>query len=161
MPTPFSRTPALIRVVALLVMTHTVPGTIAGGTDGADRSRSADRLRALHGILESAFSRCDARPLGEVFSRRLKVYLAADTLDIDAGYYGAEQALLILRRVFAGRTTVRFSLDAGQTGDDGQTVARARWTYRLREAPNAEVRLSFTLMPEGDGWLVREIREIH
>jgi hypothetical protein len=133
----------------------------AGNGDEGDRARPRDPLTSAQAAIEEAFGRSDPQPLRPLLSRRLKVDLAADSLGIDAGYYGADQALLILRRVFAGRATMRFALEPlrAAAADDERTT-RARWVFRHRGVPGAEVRLSFTLMTDGDAWFVREIREL-
>lgn len=161
-PTASRRSLALLRALSvglLLIVPSPEPAAAAGGAD--DRPRASERLLALQAAIEEAFGRCDAGPLRPAFSRRLKVYLAADSLGIDGGYYGADQALLILRRVFAGRTTERFTLDTARPDAAGdETTTRARWSFLHGGVPGAEVRLAFTLMAEGKGWSVREIREI-
>jgi hypothetical protein len=155
-PIPFVRPLALLPLLSLVLTL--VPRTVSGAGDDAG---TPERLRALQAAVETAFGRCDVRPLRHAFSRRLKVHMTAEGLGIEGGYYGADQALLILKRVFAGRSTVRFSLDAvrPRSGGAAQAVARARWTFRAAGAPAAEVRLAFTFMPEGSGWYLREIRE--
>jgi hypothetical protein len=157
-PIPFVRPLALFRALPV-VLALALPPPVAGG-DGDEGT--PERLRALQAAVETAFSRCDARPLRGAFSRRLKVYMAADGLGIEGGYYGADQALLILKRMFAGRSTVRFTLDTVRPppGATAQAVARARWGFREAGAPASEVRLAFTFMPEGSGWYLREIREL-
>jgi len=118
-------------------------------------------LPRLHAAIETAFARCDPSPLKTAFSPRVKTYLASPALEIPAGYYGADQVLLMLRRWFAGRTTIRFRLSPPETDAQrsGRHVILARWQYREEGPSRSEVRLLFTVAPEGSLWYVREIRE--
>lgn len=151
--------------VAVLVCALLSP---AAGEDGPRRDGStggkaarAERLERLHAAIEKAFERCDSGPLRRAFSPRVKTYLASRTLAVRQGYYGADQALLILRRGFEGRTTVRFRLkdldDAAP--EDDRRVVEARWLHRRAGAAKSEARLTFTLAEEGGVWYIREIRE--
>lgn len=121
-----------------------------------------DALKKLHASIETAFAHCDPAPLQAAFSPRLKTYLSSPALDVAAGYYGADQVLLILRRWLTGRTTLRFHLGELEKTDQerGRQVIRARWQHRAEGSSRSEVRLSFTLAPEGPAWFIREIREL-
>lgn len=134
----------------------------AQGRRAGGASPAAEGLRKIHAAIETAFARCDAGALRGAFSRRLKTYIAAADLGIANGYYGADQVLLMLRRVFEGRSTLRFTFEAPgkDTARDGPAVLPARWVYREEGTPKAEVGLSFTLAPEGSAWHIREIREL-
>jgi hypothetical protein len=128
----------------------------------ADRPEQADALRRLHAAIESAFTRCDHTLLKSAFSNRVKTFLSSKALAVRQGYYGADQAVLILRRGFEGRTTLRFILSAldESSQQNERTALRARWLYREEGASKSEARLTFTLVPEGGTWCIREIREM-
>jgi hypothetical protein len=121
-----------------------------------------ERLRHLHAAIEAAFQRCDVALLRDAFSRRVKTYLSSRALGVRQGYYGADQVLLMLRRGFDGRKTLRFRLGAPDDAvqQNGRRAVRARWLYRDEGASKSEARLSFTLAPEGEDWCIREIREL-
>ena len=100
------------------------------------------RLSALiPRAIESAFARCDPSPLWTAFSSRVKAFLASPALEIPAGYFGADQVLLMLRRMFAG----------------GHLVA-ARQRHRQEDPARSDVRLLFTPAPEGPIWYIRELK---
>ena len=133
-----------------------------GGAPSFAETERDERLRRLHGAIEAAFLGCHATPLGTAFSKRLKIFLSSRALGVRQGYYGADQALLILRRGFDGRTTLRFKLGALDEGaqQNGRRIVRARWLYREEDGSKSEARLSFTLATEGGDWCIREIREL-
>ena len=124
--------------------------------------RGEDRLAIVQESIEQAFVRCDAAPLEQLLARRVKIYVSAGGLGISDGYYGADQLLLMMRRMLEGRSTVRFSLlPAGaRSRTGGQARVSALWLYREEGAPESEARISFTLAPEGGHWTIREIREM-
>jgi hypothetical protein len=146
----------------LLAFLTAPPPAAAQGRRAAGSTTPAERLREIHGLIETAFGRGDARTLRGAFSRRLKTYIAAPDFGIANGYYGTDQAVSMLRRLFEGRTTLRFTFEApgNATPRDGLAVIPARWIYREEGTPKAEVRLSFTLATEGAAWQIREIREL-
>ncbi|OLE67166.1 MAG: hypothetical protein AUG09_03845 [Acidobacteria bacterium 13_1_20CM_2_68_7] len=167
MPSPpcFPRTAALGAALVILCAGLAPPPASANGRP-APASTAAepahdDYLPGLHAAIESAFARCDPSPLKTAFSPRVKTYLASPVFEIPAGYYGADQVLLMLRRWFAGRTTMRFRLDPLESAAraDGRHIVAARWQYREEGSSRSNVRLQFTLAPEGPVWYIREIRE--
>src|SRR3989441_7604546 len=152
-------------VVLLLCALLCVPAAAEasrGGAPSSVESERDERLGRLHAAIEAAFQGCDATPLGNTFSKRVKTFLSSRALGVRQGYYGADQALLILRRGFEGRTTLRFKLAAPDDGaqQNGRRTVRARWLYREEGESKSEARLSFTLAPEGEDWCIREIREL-
>src|SRR5258705_5439168 len=125
-----------------------------GGAVPAAAPERADGLRRLHAAIEAAFGRCDHTLLKSAFSKRVKTFLSSKALAIKQGYYGADQALLILRLWFEGGTTLRFKLsaleDANQQNE--RTALRARWLYREEGASKSEAQLSLSLVPEDGTW---------
>lgn len=119
------------------------------------------RLQKLAETIERAFLRCDAHDLGRALSRRVKVYVSADLVQTSQGYFGADQLVLLLRRLFEGRSTSRFAaLAPPPSPRSGQAILAARWLSRDAEGAEQEMRLSFTLADEGAAWSIREIREL-
>ena len=118
-------------VVLLLCALLCVPAAAEasrGGAPSSVESERDERLGRLHAAIEAAFQGCDATPLGTAFSKRVKTFLTSRALGVRQGYYGADQALLILRRGFEGRTTLRFKLGAP---DDGEQIGRASCRERV------------------------------
>src|SRR5262245_59904909 len=128
----------------------------------AARPEQTEALRRLHASIELAFTRCDHTLLQSAFSKRVKTFLSSKSLAVRQGYYGADQAVLILRRGFESRTTLRFILSAldESSAPNERTALRARRLYCEEGASKSEARLTFTLVPEGGTWCIREIREM-
>ena len=86
--------------------------------------------------------------------------MSSGVIGSESGYYGADQLVVIFSRLFAGRTTVRFtSLSSDpRPGGDGRVDLPALWIYREDDAPKNDLRLVFGLAPESTVWLIREIR---
>ena len=82
-------------------------------SEGKDEGAAGDpRLAALHGVIEKAFVRGDAKLLRPAMSRRVKTYVASSALGASDGYYGADQTLLLFRAHpdLEGHFSVRFRL---------------------------------------------------
>ncbi len=155
----------LLAPTALLILTLPPAGPGQARAPAADRAAGAEaavdpRLESVHASIESAFLRCDAGALRPVLSRRLKIYLSGN--GFGDGYYGADQVLLLLERLFAGRFTIRFTTLAPppRPQADGQAILSARWVSRDEDSSESDVRMIFVLAPEAPGWSVREIREV-
>ena len=144
----------LLACALLLLAAGCGPALAAGPRD--------PELQALRRAIETAFRRCETAPLEGSFSPRVKTYLSSRALGVRPGYYGADQALLILKRGFSGRRTLRFTLakmdDVRES--DGRRVVPARWRFRDDRTESADVRLSLTLAREAASWTLREIREM-
>jgi hypothetical protein len=146
--------------LAALLITSEVPSR-AGDEKTAAPSPSPDDpagLEPLRATLETVFVRGDPGPLRPYLPRRARIYVAAGVLDVADGYYGADQIAMILRRLFDGRATLRFSLLPPE-GDAGPGLRLpARWVYR-QAGTKTERRIAFTVVAEGTAWHLREIRE--
>jgi len=112
--------------------------------------------------LERAFTHGDARELRALLPRRLKTYVSSRALGIADGYYGADQVLLILRRLFDRRVTLRFTpLQAeARPRAHARAALSALWVFRDEDAPDSEARITFVFAPEGSAWTLREIRDL-
>jgi len=148
---PTSRfVPGALRTAPLLFLLLTASGAHADEAPGA---------RAAATALQAAFTDCDPGPVQPFLSRRLKTYLALGDLGPESGYYGADQAVLMLRRLFARRTTLRFALaELPDRPGHAPVVLSARWTFRDDGSDRGEAQLAFTLGSEPGGWRIREIR---
>jgi len=129
------------------------------GRDAAPREAELQQFETLISI---GFQKGDVDRLSTAFSRRVKTYVACAPLATDAGYYGADQMRLLLRRMFRGKETIRFRIlePAARLRPDGLAVISALWAYRDPTSPLTQVRLSFGLAPEEGAWRVREIRDL-
>ena len=134
--------------VSFLLVTSLVPAQ--------DRDRDA-----VQASIERAFVRSDPDELAPSLSRRLKIYLAVPSLGIDDAYYGADQSIMLLRRLLERRTTLRFIPGQGvRPTPDAPAVVTARWVLRDYDGAERDLRISFTLAWEGSRLAIREIREL-
>jgi hypothetical protein len=153
---------AAVLLACALLFVPILAGAPRGGPSSPGEPERDGRLGRLHAAIETAFQRCDSRFLKAAFSPRVKTLLASRALGVKQGYYGADQAMLILGRSFQGRTTLRFKLEAPDdaTRETARRVVAARWLYRDEGASKSVTRLSFTVVSEGGVWYIREIREL-
>lgn len=150
-------------VAALALLGHPRPSLASAPEESAQAApQPADpRLQRASETIERAFLRCDADDLGSTLSRRVKIYVSAGLVGTGQGYFGAGQLVLLLRRLFEGRSTTRFSpLAPPPSPRSGRAVLAARWLSRDFGGAEQEVRLAFTLAQEGSDWSIREIREL-
>ncbi|HUD70641.1 MAG TPA: hypothetical protein VMQ62_01660 [Dongiaceae bacterium] len=111
--------------------------------------------------ITAGFTGADADRVARLLSPRLKTYVACHALAPEDGYYGADQLRLLLRRLFRGRETTGFKLVSTVTRrPDGQAVLQAIWSYRDAASATAQFHLAFTLAHQGNGWRLREIRDL-
>ncbi len=154
---PGRKAPPARMALASLVCVLTLAAFPAPGR----RAAAAARTPTDQDAIEQAFQRCDVGSLKGAFSPRVKPLLDSHALGVRQGYYGADQTVLMLKRAFGGRSTVRFRITAPDAGPTDRTrrILSARWLYRDEGAPKTDARLAFTLAREGSGWYIREIRE--
>lgn len=124
------------------------------------REAGEEALRRAYAAVEKAFERSEPDPLRRLLPRRVKIYLAAQVLEISDGYYGGDQVLLALRRLFERRVTVRFAPLEAENHPRARAVFRALWVFRENGSPQGEARLCFVFAPEDGGWTLREIRDL-
>lgn len=141
--------PASPLVLAFLM---TAPGPMAAAPS-ADTAGPG----AVAAALQTTFAESEASNLRPFLSRRVKTYLALSDVGPPNGYYGADQALLLLRRMFSDRATIRFTLTPPPERP-GTIVLQGRWTFRDDTTPRGELHFAFTVVPDGSAWRIREIR---
>jgi hypothetical protein len=146
----------------LLQVILTTAILFVGIAAAADDSATVDRVKSITASIEKAFSRNDARELRPVLPRRGKIRVASRTLEIDEGYYGREQIVIVFQRLFEARKTLSFSFQPRDPrhGRDRRIQLTALWRYRPPTAASSQIRLEFTLAPLDEAWWVREIREL-
>ena len=128
---------------------------------GVARADENPGPRVVAEVLQAAFTDCDPAVLRPFLSRRLKTYIALGDLGPESGYYGADQAALVLIRLFTGRTTTRFTLaPAPEHPGQAPIVLSSRWTFKGDGADRGEAHLTFTLASEAGAWRLREIRAL-
>lgn len=127
---------------------------------GSGQAGSRHPLETVVGAIEKAFTHNDARLLRSALPNRGKVYLSTRTLGIEDGYYGPDQLVALLDRIFHLRPTRRFTWEPPRTLPSGQPVSlTAVWRYRPKDGSISSIRLRFIVAPGNSGWSVRKIRE--
>jgi len=118
-------------------------------------------MHRLQDEIGIGFTNGEADRIARLLSPKMKSYVACRMLADADGYYGADQLLLLLRRLFRGRATTGFRVvQAAAQRPDGQAVMQAIWTFRESGAAAADIRLAFTLAREAGAWRLREIRDL-
>ena len=130
---------------------------IGPGRAAAPPSEEAPGPAAVAEALQATFADSEASNLEPYLSRRIKTYLALSDVGPASGYYGADQALLLMRRMFKDRTTIRFTLTP-PPGRPGTIVLQGRWTFKDDTTSRSELHFVFIIVPDGSAWRIREIR---
>ena len=165
-------TPKRHRVIAtiplVLLLAISVAGTARSSVlrsgdskeTGSSQPEAGGPHKTVVGAIEKAFTHNDARLLRSALPKRGKVYISTRTLGIEDGYYGPDQLVALLDRIFRLRPTRRFTWEPPRTPPSGQPVSlTAVWRYRPKGGSRSSTRLRFVVAPESSGWSVREIRE--
>lgn len=140
-----------LALIVPLVSFATLPPTVADGAEEQARHAALRFGRALTGD--------DASALGAVLPQRGKVRLHLVRFGPEEGAYSGEQVQAVFDdflRVGAVRT---FDLIRLRSGGEGFVLAHARAHVVDRDGRSADVRMHLTFQPEGDRWVLREIRE--
>lgn len=158
---------SVLLALSFLVVLIAIAGPVhpAGEQDPDKAPRAAPENKGLdlaRSAVQTAFARADADGLRPVLSQRVKIYLSSALFGVPEGYYGAGQTLLLFRRLFEKRTTLRFVFlqRSSKASEEGQVTLAALWVYREERTEGVEARLSFTFSPEGPSWRIREIRDL-
>jgi hypothetical protein len=157
---------SLLRHAALVAVALTTTTLLLSAAPGGDPDREGvphpgeEEIGVLRVSIEKAFSHCNADPLKPALSRRTKTYVALSSLGVPDGYYGADQMLLLLRRMFDDRTTIRLAIAEQPRAPrtDGLAVLTASWVYREKGSAKREIKIAFVLASEGTVWRIREVR---
>ncbi len=153
---------AIVSLVLPLTIVMTCSATAASApSPGSGSSGSDASLGAAVRSIEIAFKRRDAHALRPVLSRRGKVFLSIPAVGIEDGYYGSDQVVALLDRVFRVRETLQFALESrpGRPARGGATLT-GLWRFRMRGGSPISIRLRFVLASGESGWSIRELREL-
>ncbi|MFQ5876945.1 MAG: hypothetical protein ACE5JH_04540 [Acidobacteriota bacterium] len=152
---------ALSTLLAIVADGAGAPGTLAG-LDPAAGEPADGPGAAIRARIEGAFLRCDADALRPALAGRGKIYVSAALLGAPAGYYGADQLLVLFHRLFEGKTTIRLSAisSAAVSPREGRSVYPVEWIYSEDGSPHSQARLAFGLACGRSGCSIREIREM-
>ena len=119
------------------------------GASGADYG-----LRLLQCLLQAESSR-----LAPILPARGKVRLKLKLLGPEEGAYSPRQVEAVLDDFFRQGTVRSYDLLRLDCADEHYALAHARARVTDRNGRPAEIVLDLTFQPEGDRWVLREIRE--
>lgn len=131
---------------------------------GAKANEDLSRVARAIGRVERAFEAGDSDEIESCLSEK-RIYLSLRTRGEEAGYYGRSQVKHMLGKLFRERRTDSFTYrpeDIELSRDDGAGF-RAEWSYVPAEADDVvteelRFKLDRSRSPDGDDWLVSEIR---
>ena len=150
-------------LLAIFVAGFARAGTVPSGGStetGSTQPEARPPFESVASAVEKAFAHNDARLLRAALPKRRKVYLSTVTLGIEDGYYGPDQLVALLDRIFRLRPTRRFTWETPRTQPSDQSVSlTALWRYRPKGGSRSSIRLRFVVASGDSGWSVREIRE--
>ncbi|MGH9868298.1 MAG: hypothetical protein ACREAA_09070 [Candidatus Polarisedimenticolia bacterium] len=158
-----ARGPA-VPVSALIVATLITAGiqpVHAAGPEGEDVPVNQSLT-----VIATAFRARKPDGLTPLLPPESKIYVALESFEGSAGYYGRDQVYFILQKAFSDLRTVRFDiqLQRGSTtsspGASGQVAhCVATWIFSRREGPDVQTRLHFLLSARNGKWSLIQIRE--
>jgi hypothetical protein len=116
--------------------------------------------------IATAFRALQPEGLTPLLPPESKVFMAMESFQGSAGYYGRDQVYLILQKAFRDLKTVRFEIQlqrnsskAGSGGSGQVAHCVGTWTYSRRESPEVTTRLHFLLTSRDGKWSLIQIRE--
>ena len=105
-----------------------------------------------------------AEPILPLIPVSSKVYLSVRPIASDKDFYSRDQMQSLLQKAFSRLTTLEFRvrLDRVRGTDEGEgvIVCPATWAFE-KSGVRKEIRLRFVLSRAPQGWILKEIREIH
>jgi len=116
--------------------------------------------------IASAFQSRKPDSLTSLLPPESKIFVALESFEGSAGYYGRDQVYFILQKVFSDLRTVRFDIQL-QRSTSASSPARpgriahcvATWTFSRRQGPDVQTRLHFLLAARDGKWALIQIRE--
>jgi len=143
---------ACIAAVALLLaLALTIPSPAASTGEEQAKIAALEFGRAL--------TRTDTSSMGKLLPSRGKVRLRLVHFGPEEGSYSADQVQALFKDFLRQGAVRSFDLLRLQCASDQYALAHGRARLVDRDGRPAEVDLHLTFQPEGDRWVLREIRE--
>jgi len=139
-------------LVPALLLLLTVPAPI--------HSAGEDQLRDAAQRFGRALRDADASALRPILPSRGKVQLILVHLGPEEGYFSSRQVEALFRDFFKRGSVQRFELLRIEGGREGHALAHGRADLIDPQGRPSRVELHLALQPEGERWVVREIREM-
>jgi len=125
----------------------------------ADTSVGDEQARTAALEFGRSLVRADVSLLARILPNTGKVRLNLNLLGPEEGAYSRSQVEAVLEDFFRQGTVRTFDLLRLECADRRFALAHARATVIDRNGRPAEIGLDLTFQPEGDRWVLREIRE--
>jgi hypothetical protein len=125
----------------------------------AHASDSEEQVRTAALVFGRALARDDAPAMRSILPSRGKVRLRLIRFGPEEGTYSAEQVQALFNDFLRLGTVRSFDLLRLQSAGDQYALAHARARVVDRDGRPADVDLHLTFQPEGERWVLREIRE--
>ena len=118
-------------------------------------------LGAACGRVVRAFSEGEAQVLRPLLPSDTKIFLELKTLREARGYFGAHQVVRVFDDFFSRHEVVAFEPEEDpEAPESSRTVSLTGvLTFRAEGGRPRRTTLSVVLVDDGDGWVLREIRE--
>ena len=140
-----------LHVALLLIPVLTLPCLHASSGEEQARTAALEFGRAL--------TRDDAQAMRSILPTRGKVRLRLVRFGPEEGAYSAQQVQALFNDFLRQGAVRSFDLLRLQSAEDQYALAQARARVVDRDGRPADVDLHLTFQPEGDRWVLREIRE--
>jgi len=125
----------------------------------AETSDSVEAARAAALQIGHALRVSDLRTLRPHLPERGKVQVRLEVMGPADGFFSAGQVEALLGEFLQHGSVRSFDLLAVENQDDRYALARGRATLTDRDGRPARVELHLAFEPEGERWVLREIRE--
>ena len=129
------------------------------GLGPAVASLSEDDAQSAARGFGQALRNADASLLKPILPSRGKVQLRLVHLGPEQGYFSSSQVEALLRDFFQHGSTQSFDIIRLECEPSRLALARGRAAVTDREGRSVEVEIHLAFQPEGDRWVLREIRE--
>lgn len=100
-----------------------------------------------------------AEALRPILPRQGRVHLSLVRLGPEEGLFGARQVEAVLRDFLAGGRVVSFEIKRCESDPHRSALAHGRATIVDREGRTVGIGLHLGFEPEGDRWVLREVKE--
>ncbi len=132
-------------------------GLLAQAADS--RPEPSDAARGAARQFGDALLDGRASALRPILPERGNVYLSLSRLGPEEGSFGSGQVEALFRHFFASGSVRSFEVLRVETEGDSSALVHARLAVVDREGQRAGTRMHLAFEPEGERWVLREIKE--
>lgn len=122
-------------------------------------AQADDGARAAATTFGKALMTAKAEALRPILPARGRVHLALVRLGPEEGLFGAQQVEALFREFLARGTMVSFDVTRCESRERGSARAHAAAAITDRDGRSGRIGLHLGFEPEGDRWVLREVKE--